>query len=51
MTHQIVGNEPFLDLKPSDLGVPPLDIIIARNDNRLLFLEFSGNANELLRFE
>jgi len=51
MTHSLTGNEPFLDLRPGDLGVPPLDIIIARNEDRHLFLEFSVDAADILRFE
>jgi hypothetical protein len=50
MTHLITGEESFLDLTPVDLGIPPLDIIIARNQDRYLFLEFSADAASLLDF-
>jgi molybdopterin/thiamine biosynthesis adenylyltransferase len=50
MTHLITGDEPFLDLKPGDLGIPPLDIVIARNQEQYLFLEFSADAVDLLKF-
>lgn len=50
MTHRFKGDEPFLDRTPAEVGIPPLDIIMARNGERRLFLEFSTDAEDLIAF-
>src|SRR5579863_1279869 len=51
MTHCFTGNEPFLDLSLADVGIPPLEIVHARNRDRSLFLERGGDAEDILAFE
>jgi adenylyltransferase/sulfurtransferase len=51
MTHHFTGSESFLDRTPAEVGIPPLDIVRARNGNRALFLEFSTDFDELVTFE
>lgn len=42
------GTEPFADRTLSEIGVPPFDIIIARTVDRMVGLELSGDAKEVL---
>ena len=44
----IRGDESFLDRKFSEIGVPPFDIVWARNGGHLLGFEFSGDAKTVL---
>jgi adenylyltransferase/sulfurtransferase len=49
--YKIRGNEPFLDRTPAAIGVPPLDILIARNPatpERTIGLELSCDAQSVL---
>jgi adenylyltransferase/sulfurtransferase len=46
--HKIVGTEDFLDLPLSQIGVPPFDIIIARNGPAAMGLELGGDAAAVL---
>ncbi len=46
--HSITGNESFLDKTFAQIGVPEFDIITARNQERCVGYEFSGDAPEVL---
>jgi adenylyltransferase/sulfurtransferase len=45
---QIRGDESFLDRPLSAIGVPPFDIVIARNAERSIGLELAGDAETVL---
>lgn len=45
MTHTITGNEVFLNKTLEDLGIPKMEIIAARNNEKTLFFELSGDKN------
>jgi len=44
----ITGKERFLDKTFAEIGVPKFDILWARNNERLIGFEFSGDANDVL---
>ena len=44
----LYGDEDFLDLSFEELGVPPFDIISARNGDRRLHIEFGGDRSRVL---
>lgn len=46
--YKIRGSEAFLDLSLADIGVPPFDILVARNGDRSIGLELSGDAPAVL---
>jgi adenylyltransferase/sulfurtransferase len=46
--YKIRGSEPFLEHTLADIGVPPFDIVIARNEDRTLGLELAGDARDVL---
>ena len=46
--YKISGDESFLDRTLANLGVPPFDILIARNGDRAIGLEMSGDASDVL---
>jgi adenylyltransferase/sulfurtransferase len=46
--HKITGNEPFIDRPFATIGVPPLDIVIARSSSRVVGFEFSGDSATVL---
>lgn len=46
--YKLRGNESFLDRPLSEIGVPPFDILIARNEGRAVGLELSGDAASVL---
>ncbi len=50
MTHQIRGEEPFLDRTLASLGVPPLQILRAHNAEEYRFYELTGDLAEALHF-
>jgi hypothetical protein len=50
MTHVITGDEPFLDRPLSEIGVPPLHILRARNSAEYRFYELTGDEAEALHF-
>jgi molybdopterin/thiamine biosynthesis adenylyltransferase len=50
MTHLITGEEPFLGRTLSEIGVPPLHIIRARNSAEYRFYELTGDEAETLHF-
>ena len=43
LTHTILGNEPFLDITLDKAGIPPWEILSAKNGMNLYQYEFSGN--------
>ncbi len=45
---KIRGNESFVDHSLSQIGVPPFDIVIARNETRSIGFELAGDAKEVL---
>lgn len=46
--HRISGDESFLDRSLKSLGLPPFDIIAARQGDRLIGFEISGDASSVL---
>ncbi len=46
--YKIRGNESFLEKTLSQIGVPPLDILIARTPDRAIGLELSADAESVL---
>jgi molybdopterin/thiamine biosynthesis adenylyltransferase len=49
--YKVRGDEPFLDRSPAGVGLPPLDIVIARNParpGRSIGLELSWDAKDVL---
>ncbi len=50
MTHVITGREAFLNRTLIALGVPPLHIVRARNDQEYRFFELTGDLAETLHF-
>ncbi|MCX8062531.1 MAG: ThiF family adenylyltransferase, partial [Anaerolineales bacterium] len=50
MTHVVSGEEPFLNRTLASLGVPPLHILRAYNDQEYRFYELSGDQEQALHF-
>jgi adenylyltransferase/sulfurtransferase len=50
LTHEIIGNEDFLHHTLSSLGIPPLQILRAHNQNEYRFYELSGDLPDALHF-
>lgn len=46
--HKITGDEDFLDRTPTQIGLPPFDILTARSATRAIGLELSGDAPTVL---
>ncbi len=46
--YKINGDESFVNRTFAEIGVPPFDIIWARNQERLVGFEFSGDASDVL---
>jgi adenylyltransferase/sulfurtransferase len=46
--HKIRGNEAFMDQTLASIGVPAFDILISRNERRVIGFELSGDAAEVL---
>ena len=46
--YRVNGNETFIDRPLDELGVPPLDILIARAGERAIGLELAGDAAQVL---
>lgn len=44
----IRGDEEFLDRPLSEIGIPEMDIVIARNNERSIGLELAGDAGKIL---
>ncbi len=49
-THKIAGNEPFLDKTLCEIGIPPLDILMGQNDERIGYFELTGDYGSLFSF-
>jgi molybdopterin/thiamine biosynthesis adenylyltransferase/DNA-directed RNA polymerase subunit RPC12/RpoP len=50
LTHRIHGHEEYLSRTLSEVDVPPLGIIRARNGHRQLYLELTGDKESFLNF-
>jgi adenylyltransferase/sulfurtransferase len=50
MTHTIYGEEPFLSRTLASLGVPPLHVMRAFNDQEYRFYELTGDLADTLHF-
>ena len=50
MTHNITGEEDFLDRTLASVGIPPLHILRAHNADEFRFYELTGDAAEALHF-
>jgi molybdopterin/thiamine biosynthesis adenylyltransferase len=48
LLHGVCGDEPFLERTFSEIGIPPFDIIAARKGLEQIYLEFDGDAPEVL---
>ena len=46
--HKIRGNEAFLDRTLAAVGIPPFDILVARNNERSIGFELAGDASTVL---
>jgi adenylyltransferase/sulfurtransferase len=46
--HKIRGHESFMDQTLASIGVPAFDILISRNQERVVGFELSGDAEEVL---
>jgi len=49
-THNILGNEDFLDRSLADLGIPPLHIVEGRSNAGTRFYELTGDLAETVQF-
>jgi len=47
-THSIQGNEPYLDMTLKDAGIPPFDILTARDGLKMVHFELGGDREEAL---
>lgn len=45
---KIRGDEPFLDRTPAQIGLPAMDLLVARAKDRSIGLELSGDAPKVL---
>jgi hypothetical protein len=45
---KIRGDEAFLNLTLADIGVPPFDIVMARNGTRAIGFELMGDSAQVL---
>ncbi len=50
LTHEIRGDENFLERTLASIGVPPLHILRARNSSEFRFYELTGDLAETLHF-
>ena len=46
--HTLRGDESFLSRTPAQIGLPPLDILVARSPTRAVGLELGGDAKSVL---
>lgn len=51
LTHRLDGSEEFLNRKLAEFDVPPLGIIRARNGEKRLYLELTGDKDGFLNFD
>lgn len=50
-THTISGKEPFINKTLQEAGVPPLDIVPARNGLEYAYFELTGDAETFFQFK
>jgi hypothetical protein len=50
MTHNLTGDEDFLDRTLASVGVPPLHILRAHNAQEFRFYELTGDLPEAIHF-
>ena len=50
LTHRITGEEDFLERTLLEIDVPPLSIIRARNGEKVVYYELTGDKNDFLQF-
>jgi adenylyltransferase/sulfurtransferase len=50
LTHEITGNEDFLHHTLANVGIPPLQILRAHNQNEYRFYELTGDLPDALHF-
>ncbi len=48
MTHVINAENPYLDLKLSDIGLPSMEVVVARNGFQTYYFELSGDSDAVL---
>lgn len=48
ITHSIYGNEPFLNKTLSEIGIPLMDIVAAREGADIRYYEFQGDRRHIL---
>lgn len=48
MTHSITGDEPFLNLKLSEIGIPPLEVVATVHQGEYRYFELSGDRGAVL---
>lgn len=51
LTHRLDGSEGFLNRKLAEFDVPPLGIVRARNGDKHLYLELTGDKESFLKFD
>jgi hypothetical protein len=51
LTHRIDGSEEFLSSSLASIDIPPLGIIRARNGSESIYLELTGDLEQMLEFE
>ena len=51
LTHRIEGSEDFLDRTLAEIDIPPLSIIRARNGEKRVYYEITGDKETFLTFE
>ena len=50
MVHVVTGDEPFLNRTMLGVGIPPLHIVRARNENEYCFFELTGDLPETMHW-
>jgi molybdopterin/thiamine biosynthesis adenylyltransferase len=48
MTHIVKGDEQYLDFKLAEIGIPEMEIITGRNEDRVVHFELSGDRESIL---
>ncbi|MFQ5437072.1 MAG: hypothetical protein ACE5FD_19610, partial [Anaerolineae bacterium] len=50
LTHRISGDEDYLDRTLAEIDFPPLGIIRARNGDKRIYYELTGDKNSFFSF-
>ena len=50
LTHRITGAENWLDRTLAEIDIPPMDILRARNGDKRLYLELTGDKEWFWQF-